>query len=90
VLCLLLCLAGSSGAYELTDKAYATLLQKLAKRNFDLLTPQLRQNILQFYGDLSADIATKKKADDWKELVANLEKLKSEQATQNAGRPSEK
>ena len=71
------------GEYELTDKAYATLLQKLAKRNFDLLTPQLRDNILQFYGDLQADFATKKKPDDWKELVANLKRLKSASVTQN-------
>jgi hypothetical protein len=71
------------GEYELTDKAYATLLHKLAKRNFDLLTPQLRDNILQFYGDLQADFATKKKPDDWKELVANLKRLKSASVTQN-------
>jgi hypothetical protein len=76
------------GEYELTDKAYATLLHKLAKRNFDRLTPQLRDNILQFYGDLKADFATKKKADDWQELVANLEKLKSASVTLNASSPS--
>ena len=78
------------GEYELTDKAYATLLHKLAKRNFDLLTPPLRDNVLEFYGDLKADFATKKKPDDWKELVANLEKLKSAAArTPNAETPSE-
>ena len=77
------------GEYELTDKAYATLLHKLAGRNFDLLTAALRDNILQFYGDLKGDFATKKKPDDWKELVANLERLRSAQATQNAQKSSE-
>jgi hypothetical protein len=72
------------GEYELTDKAYATLLHKLAGRDFDLLTPSLRENILQFYGDLSGNLATRKKAEEWKELVANLEKLKSASITQNA------
>ncbi len=65
------------GEYKRTDEAYATLLHKLAKRNFDLLTPALRENILQFYGDLSANLETKKHADEWKELVSNLERLKS-------------
>ncbi len=65
------------GEYKLTDETYATLLHKMAKRNFDLLTPELRDNILQFYGDLSADFATKRHADDWKEVLANLERLKS-------------
>jgi hypothetical protein len=74
----------SPGEYKLTDEAYATLLHKLAKRNFDLLTPDLRANILGFYGDLSADFATKKKPDDWKEVVANLEKLKAASQIQNA------
>jgi hypothetical protein len=74
------------GEYELTDKAYSTLLHKLAGRNFDLLTPQLRDNILQFYGDLSGNLATRKKGNDWKELVANLEKLKSAQVTERAAR----
>lgn len=72
------------GEYKLTDEAYATLLHKLAKRNFDLLTPDLRDNILGFYGDLSADFATKKKADDWKEVVETLEKLKAASLIQSA------
>jgi hypothetical protein len=77
------------GEYGLTDKAYATLLHKLAKRNFDLLTPDLRANILQFYGDLSAQLDTKRHHDQWQELVTNLDKLKATQATQNAQVPSE-
>jgi hypothetical protein len=73
------------GEYELTDKAYATLLHKLAGRNFDLLTPAMRDNILQFYSDPKADLATRKKPKDWQELVANLERLKTANVTHNAG-----
>ena len=69
------------GEYNLTDKAYATLLHKLAKRNFDHLTPELRANILQFYGDMSANLETKRHKDDWKELQANLEKMKTAQVS---------
>jgi len=71
------------GEYKLTDQAYATLLHKLAKRNFDMLTPQLRDNILQFYGDRNAKLDTKLHPDDWKELTENLAKLKA--ATTNQG-----
>jgi hypothetical protein len=73
------------GEYELTDKAYATLLHKLAGRNFDLLTPTMRDNILQFYSDPKADLATRKKPKDWQELMVNLERLKTANLTQNAG-----
>jgi len=46
----------------------------LAGHNFDKLSPELRQNILAFYGDPSAPVATKKKPDDWKKTEAELEK----------------
>jgi hypothetical protein len=75
------------GEYKLTDEAYATLLHKLAQRNFDLLTPPLRDNILEFYGDLSANLETKHHPEDWKELVANLERLKAASQIQNARIP---
>lgn len=71
------------GEYSLTDGAYAMLVHKLAARNFDHLTPDLRANILQFYGDLSAPLDTKRRPDDWKELLVNLQKLKMAEAGQN-------
>jgi hypothetical protein len=40
--------------YSLTDQTYAKLLSRLAKNKFDHTTPQLRDNILQFYADASA------------------------------------
>ena len=46
--------------YSLTDDTYAKLLDQLAERKFDLTSPELRDNILQFYSDLSAPIDTKK------------------------------
>jgi hypothetical protein len=65
------------GEYRLADQAYATLLHKLAKRDFDLLTPALRANILQFYADLNRPIVTREHSDQWRELMSNLEKLKA-------------
>jgi uncharacterized protein (DUF433 family) len=63
--------------YSLTDDTYAKLLDQLADRKFDRTTPELRDNILDFYSDRSASIKTKKDQDDWKEVLAQLEKLKS-------------
>jgi hypothetical protein len=63
--------------YSLTDDTYAKLLGQLASRKFDRTTPELRDNILDFYSDLSASIKTKKDQDDWKDVLAQLEQLKS-------------
>ena len=79
-----------AGEYSLTDKAYAKLLDKLSERDFHQLTPELQQNIIQFYGDLSAPIATKKNKKDWAKTLELLDKLKAAQALpwQNASSTS--
>ena len=66
-----------AGEYGLTDDAYARLLDQLAGHNFDQITPDLRTNILGFYSDANAPIATKKKPEDWKKTVDELEKLRA-------------
>jgi hypothetical protein len=63
--------------YSLTDQAYAKLLAQLSDRKFDLTSPDLRDNILQFYSDLSAPIETKKDAGQWQGVLASLDALKS-------------
>jgi hypothetical protein len=63
--------------YSLTDDTYATLLAKLSERKFDLTTTDLRDDILQFYSDLSAPINTKKDTARWQSVLASLDKLKS-------------
>lgn len=66
-----------AGEYLLADEAYAKLLEKLAKKNFETASAELRQDILAFYGDLSAPIATKKHKDDWQDTLRALDKLKA-------------
>jgi hypothetical protein len=66
-----------AGEYVLTDNAYAHLLDQLAKHNFDQVSPELRENILAFYSDTSAPLATKKKPDDWQKTQDELERLKA-------------
>ena len=62
--------------YSLADETYAKLLAQLAKSNFDLTTPDLRENVVQFYSDLSAPIETKKDATRWQSLLVSLDQLK--------------
>ena len=66
-----------AGEYPLTDKTYAQLLDQLARHNFDQITPELRDNILAFYADPNAPVATKKKPKDWQKTMDELERLRS-------------
>jgi hypothetical protein len=62
--------------YSLTDETYAKLLGQLAERKFDLTSPALRDNILNFYSDLSLPLETKKDAIRWQSVLSSLDQLK--------------
>jgi len=62
--------------YSLTDDTYAKLLAQLSDKKFDHTPPDLRANILSFYGDLSAPIETKKDAVRWQSVLTSLEQLR--------------
>ena len=62
--------------YPLTDLAYAKLLGQLAERKFDLTSAELRDNILDFYSDLSLPLETKKNATRWQSVLASLDQLR--------------
>jgi hypothetical protein len=63
--------------YSLTDETYAKLLARLSDHKFSLTSPELRANILDFYSDLSAPIATKKDQGRWQSVLTALDQLKS-------------
>ena len=63
--------------YSLTDDAYAKLLVQLSQRKFNLTSPELRDNILQFYSDSTAAIGTKRDQVRWRNVLASLDQLKS-------------
>jgi hypothetical protein len=63
--------------YSLTDETYAKLLAQLTARKFDFTSPDLRENILNFYSDLSLPLETKKDAVQWQSVLASLDQLKS-------------
>jgi hypothetical protein len=78
-----------AGEYSLADKTYAHLLDDLAKHEFAQATPDLRQNILRFYADVNAPIATKKNAKAWRTTQEELDKLKVSHADSSVDTASE-
>jgi hypothetical protein len=78
------------GEYQLTDAAYAQLLHRLSLRHFDLLTPQLKENITTYYVDLDAPFATRKSKHQWKITLQELDNLKAATAVQVASTVSSK
>lgn len=67
----------AAAEYSLTDEAYAKLLSQLSERKFDLMSPELRDNILRFYSDPSAAIETKKDPVRWQTVLTELIELRS-------------
>jgi hypothetical protein len=63
--------------YSLTDDSYAKLLAQLSEHKFARTSPELRENILQFYSDLSVSIDTKKDQVRWQGVLTDLDQLKS-------------
>ena len=63
--------------YSLTDDSYAELLAQLSKGKFNQTSAELRDNILQFYSDLTLPIYTKKDPGDWQGVLTALDQLKS-------------
>ncbi|MFY9909603.1 MAG: zinc dependent phospholipase C family protein [Candidatus Sulfotelmatobacter sp.] len=66
-----------AGEYALTDQTYAHLVDQLAKQNFQQIAPALRANILAFYSNPDAPIATKKKPKTWQKTQGELARLRS-------------
>lgn len=67
------------GAYRLADEACAYWLDQLANKNFNGLTPEIRASLLEYYGNLSAPITTKRDHKKWTRLLAELQALKDRQ-----------
>jgi hypothetical protein len=66
-----------AGEYRLADDTYSKLVIALEKSKFERASPELRQNIVSFYRNLNAPIATKQDPDDWRKTLAALERLKA-------------
>jgi hypothetical protein len=64
------------GAYPLADHAYAKLVDKVHGK---AISDELRANILAFYADLNAPLATRRDAKNWAKLLQELDSLKNAQ-----------
>lgn len=69
-----------AGEYDLTDKTYAKLVDKLASQNSDSLSSELRENLIQFYSTMKPPVARGKNAKAWRKLQDQLEQLKQRAA----------
>ena len=76
-----------AGEYALTDKTYASLIDKLAGKNSGPISPALEENLVQFYSDQNAPNATRKDAKAWRKLQDELEQLKQRTAMPSTERP---
>jgi hypothetical protein len=65
------------GKYKLNDEAQARLLDELAKQNFSGASPEMRTELLDFFGHPDAPYAVKRKPKDWAKIQAELERLKN-------------
>ncbi len=65
-----------AGEYSLTDDTYATLLKQLSAGNFNLTSPELRANILDYYSGSPAPIATNRDHAGWRDALMALDQLK--------------
>jgi hypothetical protein len=78
--------------YTLADDTYAKLVTQLAEKKFAQAGPGLRDNILDFYSDHSADVNTKKDEGQWHKVLAALDQLKTAPpaiASADANRPAQ-
>jgi hypothetical protein len=69
--------ATGPGKYGMNDDAHAKLLDRLAIQKFAGISPELREELLQFYSDPDAPYATKRDSKAWANVQAQLAQLKS-------------
>ncbi len=62
--------------YKLADETYAKLVEKLAENKFQLVTPELQDNIVAFYGMQNHPPPADIPADEWRKVEPALADLK--------------
>ena len=67
----------------MADKAYARLVDDLAKDYFKIVSVEMKSNILAYYQDPTAPIDTKNNAKAWSRLNQELDELKSAGASES-------
>jgi hypothetical protein len=70
-------ITAAPGQYEMNDAAHAKLLDKLAQQDFAGLTPEIRAELLGFFGGPDTAFKMKKDKKAWARLQTELESLRS-------------
>jgi hypothetical protein len=65
------------GGYRLTDATFAELLHVLTRRPSQPVPPGIKSAIEEYYANLDLPIATKKDAEKWQQVLADLGTLKT-------------
>jgi hypothetical protein len=65
------------GKYKLADETQAKLLDGLVKQNFVGASPEVRAELLEFFGHPDAPYAMKQKPKEWAKVQAEVEQLKN-------------
>jgi hypothetical protein len=74
------------GKYRLADDAYAKLLDKVSGKP---IPADLRADILAFYSDTNAPIATKKDELAWRKVLRDLDTLRAQEPSTTSQSPSQ-
>jgi len=67
----------AAGVYRLNDDTHAFWLHKLAATKFAGLTPAIRSELLNFYKNPDAAFSTKKKPEEWRQTLGELDALRN-------------
>ena len=68
--------ASAPGQYQMSDAAHAKLLDTLARQNFAGMTPEIRTELLTFFGATDTPFKLKKDKKAWAKLQTELEALR--------------
>jgi hypothetical protein len=71
------------GEYNLADQTYAKLVEKLADRKFDLVSPDLQANLIAFYSDSKPTQPGDMSADEWRKVQLAVSDLKARRVASN-------
>ena len=77
--------ATGPGKYRLDDEGHVELLDALAKQNFAGASPELRAELLEFYGHPDAPYAAKRKPKVWMKVQIEIEQLRKAASPPVAG-----
>jgi hypothetical protein len=65
------------GQYRLNDETQAKLLDELDKQGFTGASPEVRSELLQFFGQPNAPYAIRRNRKEWSKVQAEVERLKT-------------